>query len=168
MATSETTGRCVWAAAWRNDDRWRSDRAGNALVGRWLALAAFGMVVLLVIVFGPQGPDRTAEALPSVGRLMATPTGSGPTLLAAGAGEPIPAGEDPLAVAAGEGALWVADCFAGTLTRIDAASGTVGDPIDLGVATAAGDRPYRLNFACGTGAAVADGVLWVATKGDGT
>jgi YVTN family beta-propeller protein len=71
-----------------------------------------------------------------------------------GAPEAIPVPGGPADIALGAGAAWVSLSYDDSLARIDAASGSVRDTVDVG------RRP--------AGVAVGAGAVWVANSGDGT
>jgi YVTN family beta-propeller protein len=100
----------------------------------------------------PQTPGSFAV---SDGRLWVAPYAGLLTRLDTTSGRPLSQFDpnaSPAGIAAGDGAVWVSDSLAGTVTRID--------PTGLATPIPVGDEP--------TGIAVGDGGVWVADTGDDT
>ena len=131
---------------------------------------------------------RTLWVAPSSGRLTALDPATGSLR-----GRRIDAGHSPTTVAADARAVWVADAFAGIVTRIDPRTGVpdaipvAGGPADIALGAGAvwvtaslDDSVARIDPATGSvrsttpvgrrpaGVAVGAGAVWVANSGDGT
>jgi streptogramin lyase len=128
------------------DDLLLSDAA--AVDGRvWFAGSSLGVVV--------EPPAGLLVAVETTGELVHT----------------IEVGGLPGGLAVGADGLWMSDCLAGTLTRLDPTTGDILEPTVVVGAAYPPDEPfdwYREDFACPGPVAQAGETIWVALVLDGT
>jgi YVTN family beta-propeller protein len=139
-------GGVVWVTAARNNDGIivrvdpRTDRVKRIVrAGTWPQQLIADSKQLWVVNSAPFRRGTLVQIDLATGRVQ---------------GEPIPLGPAPSGITLGAGSVWVADALAGTLSRIDAASGRLRARI------AVGRDPYGVAFGAGS--------VWVTNTGAGT